>query len=190
MNESPIIIPTSSAPPDDQLRTSYRIIRTPAQGELQGLILSQAIYGTDTHYFHGRTRPHTEPCCEACDGGQAKRWQGYLAILLTKARDLVLFEFTAPASAPLVEYQAHNNSLRGAIMRAYRNSPKANARVTIRLERGDIDLYSPPPAPDVKDILNRIWAVDRLIAHETARYKQRLADQNGNPQIPDTGPKA
>jgi len=189
MSEHEISIPTSSAPPDEQLRTAYRIVRTPSSGELQGLILSNEIYGTWTHFFNGRTRPHTEPCCEACDAGQNQRWQGYLAVLLTRARDLVLFEFTAPASAPLVEYQEHNRGLRGAVMRAYRNSPRPNARVTIRLERGDIDMYSPPPAPNIAEILSRIWSIDRLIAHEAARAAGNGQARTANPQIPDTGPK-
>jgi hypothetical protein len=180
-------IPTASRPADAQLRTSYRIVRAPTQGELQGMILSPDIYGVETHYFHGRTRPHTEPVCEACDNGTGKRWQGYLALLLTKTRDLALFEFTAAAAAPLVEYHEHNKSLDGAIIRAYRTSLKPNARVVIRIERGDVAMYSAPQAPNIAEILSRIWGIDRLIEHEAARAKAAHALRTANPQ-PD--PKA
>ena len=177
-----IHIPSTPRPADSELRTSYRIVRAPNTGELNGLILSAHIYGCDTHYFHGRTRPHTEPVCEACEEGSNKRWQGYLALMLTKSRDLALFEFTAAAAAPLVEYEAHNNTLNGAVIRAFRTSVKANARVVIRIERGDVDLYHAPDPPDVQAILARIWGVDRLLEHEAQRHAAAQALRTANPQ--------
>ena len=177
-----IHIPAQPRPADSELRTSYRIVRAPNQGELQGMILSPRIYGCDTHYFHGRTRPHTEPICEACDEGAGKRWQGYLALMLTKSRDLALFEFTAAAAAPLVEYEAHNNTLNGAVIRAFRTSVKANARVVIRIERGDVDLFHAPEPPDVEAILQRIWGIDRLLQHEAQRHQAAKALRTGNQQ--------
>jgi hypothetical protein len=177
-----IHIPTASRPADAELRTSYRIVRAPTTGELSGLVLNQEIYGCDTHYFHGRTRPHTEPICEACDEGAGKRWQGYLGLLLTKSRDLVLFEFTAAAAAPLVEYYEHNRGLNGAMIRAYRTSMKANARVVIRIERGDTDLFAAPKAPNVAEILTRIWGIDRLLAHEAQRAEAIRNELKANPQ--------
>lgn len=180
-----IHIPTSHRPADSELRTSYRIVRAPSTGELTGIVLSHEIYGCDTHYFRGRTRPHTDPLCEACDEGAGKRWQGYLALLTHKTRDLVLFEFTAAAAAPLCEYFDHNKGLDGANIRAYRTSTKANARVVIRIERGDVALFSAPPAPDVAQILNRIWGIDRLIAHEAQRAEALRNAKHANPQPGD-----
>ncbi len=175
-------VPTTDRPPLDQLRTAYRIVRAPSQGELHGLILSDQIHGVQTHFYKGRTRPHTQPYCEACDDGHGPRWQGYLAILLTRSKDLALFEFTGPASAPLVEYTDSNKGLRGAVMRAYRMSPKPNARVCIRLERGDVDLYHAPPAPNVAEILDRIWGVKRLLEAEKARVNGKKLKRGANPQ--------
>ncbi len=179
---TPITIPSAARPADADLRTSYRIVRTPQIGELTGMIISHEIYGCETHYHRGRTRPHTEPICEACDEGLGKRWQGFLAILLTKTRDLALFEFTAAAAAPLVEYYEHNRGLEGAVIRAYRTTAKANARVVIRIERGDTDLFHCPPPPDVATLLARIWGVDRLIQHEQHRAELARQNRDGNPQ--------
>ncbi len=181
----PIRIPTSSKPADADLRTAYRIVRAPTTGTLEALVLSKEIYGCETHYFRGRTRPHTEPACEACDEGIGKRWQGYLAILLTRTRDLCLFEFTAAAAAPLVEYFEHNHALDGAVITAYRTSTKPNARVVIRVQRGDVELYHAPPAPDIATLLHRIWSIDRLTQHETQRLQAATQAQTANPQPAD-----
>jgi hypothetical protein len=168
-NPAAITIPTNTRPPEDLQRTSYRILRAPAQGELTGLCLSAEIHGVMTHYHLGRTRPHTEPCCQPCEEGQAPRWQGYLALLLTRSRDLCLLEFTAAPTAPLLEYVDHHGTLRGAQLTCYRMGNRSNGRVCIRVARGDLDMFAAPPAPDVPAILARIWQVDRLIAAETAR---------------------
>lgn len=171
----PIRIPTCSRPPEDLQRTSYRILRAPPTGELNGISLSPEIYGVQTHYHLGRTRPHTEPICQPCEEGQAPRWQGYLALMLTRSRDLCLLEFTAAPTAPLLEYLDHHGTLRGANVTAYRMGNRSNGRVCIRVARGDLDLYAAPPAPDIAAILARIWQTDRLLAHELQRAKD--ADQ-------------
>jgi hypothetical protein len=172
-----ITIPTNSRPPEDLQRTSYRILRAPPQGELTGLSLSPAIHGVMTHYHMGRTRPHTEPCCLPCEEGQAPRWQGYLALLLTRSRDLCLLEFTAAPTAPLLEYFDHHGTLRGAQLTSYRMGNRPNGRVCIRVARGDLDMFAAPAAPDVQAILNRIWQVDRLIAQESQRNAEAVQAQ-------------
>lgn len=171
-------IPTTGAPPPDQLRAAYRIIRTPTSNPIDMLILSEAIYGVDCHYYQGRTRPHTQPTCEACDVGSPYRWQGYVAVLLTRLRDLALFEFTAAAAAPLVEYYETNRTLRGVAMKAARVNARPNGRVILQVTRGDLSMYAAPPAPDVAEILARIWQVPRLLAHEAQRAAEREQAQS------------
>ena len=170
-------IPQTKAPPAEQLRAAYRIIRTPTNGQLDMLILSDGIYGVDCHYYQGRTRPHTCPTCEPCDVGTPYRWQGYVAVMMTRLRDLALFEFTAASAAPLVEYQETNNTLRGVSLKASRVNSRPNGRVILQVTRGDLGLYSAPPAPDVEEILARIWQVPRLLAHEAQRQAERDQEQ-------------
>lgn len=171
-------IPTTNAPPAEQLRAAYRIIRTPTGGTLDMLVLSDAIYGVDCHYYQGRTRPHTQPTCEPCDIGVPYRWQGYLAVMMTRLRDLALFEFTAASAAPLVEYYETNKTLRGVQIKAARVNSRANGRVILQVTRGDLGLYAAPPAPDVNEILARIWQVPRLLAHEAQRATERAQEQH------------
>ena len=170
-------IPVHHAPPAEQLRAAYRIIRTPTQGQLDMLVLSEAIYGVDCHYYQGRTRPHTAPTCEPCDVGTPYRWQGYLAVMMTRLRDLALYEFTAAAAAPLVEYYETNRTLRGVNLKASRVNSRPNGRVILQVSRGDLGLYSAPPAPQVDEILARIWQVPRLLAHEAQRAAELAAEQ-------------
>lgn len=170
-------VPTRGAPPTEQLRAAYRILRTPTTQPIEMIVLSDEIYGPDCHYYQGRTRPHTAPTCEACDAGAPFRWQGYLAVMLCRMRDLALFEFTAAASAPLVEYYTVNHSLRGVQIRASRANAKPNGRVILQVSRGDLGLYAAPPAPDVPEILARIWQVPRLLAHEAQRAAALEAEQ-------------
>lgn len=169
-------IPTTNAPPADQLRAAYRIIRTPTSGQLEMLVLSEKIHGVQCHYYQGRTRPHTAPTCEPCDAGTPYRWQGYLAVMLTRTRDLALFEFTAASAAPLVEYSETNHTLKGVLIRAARVNARPNGRVILQVSRGDLGLYSAPPAPDVGEILARIWQVPRLLAHEAQRHADTSAE--------------
>ena len=173
-------IPQTKAPPAEQLRAAYRIIRTPTAGQLDMLILSDQIYGVDCHYYQGRTRPHTMPTCEPCDVGTPYRWQGYVAVLMTRLRDLALFEFTAASAAPLVEYQETNHTLRGVNLKASRVNSRPNGRVILQVSRGDLGLYSAPPAPHVEEILARIWQVPRLLAHEAQRAAERSAEDKRN----------
>lgn len=169
-------VPDSPEPPNDQLRAAYRIIRTPTSGTIEMLVLSDKIYGVDCHYYQGRTRPHTAPTCEPCDMGFPYRWQGYLAIMLTRLRDLALFEFTAASAAPLIEYYNTNKTLRGVNLKAARVNARPNGRVVLQVTRGDLGLYAAPPPPDVKQILSRIWQVDRLLAHEHQRHADAIAE--------------
>lgn len=166
-------LPLTNTPPPEQLRAAYRIMRTPTGGELQMLALSTQIHGHDCHYYQGRTRPHTAPTCEPCELGTPYRWQGYLAVMLTRTRDLALFEFTAASAAPLVEYFETNKTLRGVLIRASRVNQRPNGRVILSVTRGDLGLYSAPPAPDVEEILARIWQVPRLLEHEAQRQRER-----------------
>ena len=179
-------IPKTKAPPTDQLRAAYRIVRTPTAGQLDMLVLSEAIYGVDCHYYQGRTRPHTEPTCEACEVGTPYRWQGYLAVMMTRLRDLALFEFTAASAAPLVEYFETNRTLRGVNIKASRVNSRPNGRVILQVTRGDLGLYSAPPEPEVEEILARIWQVPRLLAHEAQRAAEKNAEKkrhdNGQPK--------
>lgn len=170
-------LPNSAAPPPDQLRAAYRIIRTPTGGELQMLVLSDRIHGHDCHYYQGRTRPHTAPTCEPCEVGTPYRWQGYLAVMMTRTRDLALFEFTAASAAPLVEYYETNKTLRGVMLKAARVNARPNGRVILSVTRGDLGLYSAPPPPAVEEILERIWQVPRLLAHEAQREQERAQIQ-------------
>lgn len=170
-------IPKTNAPPTDQLRAAYRIIRTPTTGILDMLVLSDAIYGVDCHYYQGRTRPHTSPTCEPCNVGTPYRWQGYLAVMMCRLRDLALFEFTAASAAPLCEYYESNKTLRGVNIKSSRVNSRPNGRVILQVTRGDLGLYSAPPAPDVEEILSRIWQVPRLLAHEAQRAAEREAEQ-------------
>ena len=166
-------LPTTAAPPAEQLRAAYRIIRTPTGGELNMLCLSNQLHGHDCHSYPGRTRPHPAPTCEPCELGTPYRWQGYIAVMMTRTRDLALFEFTAASAAPLVEYFETNQTLRGVQIRASRVNQRPNGRVILAVTRGDLGLYSAPPAPDVEEILARIWQVPRLLAHEAQREKER-----------------
>jgi len=179
-------LPRSATPPADQLRAAYRIIRTPAGGQLEMLVLSDQIHGHDCHYHQGRTRPHTAPTCEPCDLGVPYRWQGYLAVMMTRLRDVALFEFTAASASPLVEYFETNHTLRGVLIKAQRLNARPNGRVILQVTRGDLGMYSAPPEPDVEEILARIWQVPRLLAHEAQRAAEHdqldKQDRTGQPR--------
>jgi len=55
------------------------LVRTPANRSLKAVVTSDALIGTDTHFWGGHTVPCERPECDACNHGIAYRWHGYLS---------------------------------------------------------------------------------------------------------------
>jgi len=147
----------TTRPNDTDGMNRYRIIRTPANGLLKAICLGIDAVGAYTHYYRGRTRPHTQPDCEACQAGVPTRWLGYLGVLLPKEMEIAILEFPSGCCSVLDEYLRLHRSLRGAEIWSMRAGSRPNARVRIQLRPGSRTEGQLPADPDIRIFLARLW---------------------------------
>jgi len=150
----------SNTPPPEADHAAFRILRTPADQILEGIVTSNEVLGCPTHYWHNRTIPcEGEADCPACQAGHSWRWHGYLAFVLTPGHEHALFEFTAVASDTFASFHATYGSLRACRFTARRPSNRPNGRVVITCRRLDEHTLGLPQPPDVQRILCHIWGI-------------------------------
>lgn len=150
----------TDAPNDPSRPPTLRLIRTPADRQIELLPTTSRPLGTFTHYHLRRTIPCIAlPDCELCREGIPYRWHGYIAALLLPQREHVIFEYTAPHAQTLREYLEQFQSLRGAQITARRIAPYPNARITITVRPAGPNAPALPPEPNLAAILCAIWQV-------------------------------
>jgi len=149
----------TTAPPPDSRSGSLPLLRTPATRPLQGIITSPRLIGTDTHFFGGHTVPCERPNCKACLEGIPYRWHGYVAAYSIHSNLHFVFECTAQAATPLIEYQHDHGTLRGCRIEAYRWHKRPNGRVIIKCTTDATPLNVLPPPPDLTKIMAIIWSL-------------------------------
>ena len=150
-----------SVPPPDPRGHALTLTRCPHMKHLAGIILSDNLLGTRTHYYHGRTVPCEHSNCPACDDGVSWRWHAWLPLWSASTEQTVLFEMTARATEVLVAYREKYGTLRGASMRAQRANSSPNSKVIIQVQPADLRHIELPPEPDILGALSIIWNIER-----------------------------
>jgi len=147
----------SDHPPLDPRGPSFQIVRTPTGKPLIGIITSESLVGTYTHFYKRRTIPcERSGQCEACLAGIPFRWHAYLSAYLQN-RAHVLFECTAQAAERFVEYRQAHGTTRGCRFTASRMNYAPNARVIITCKPANLtDIILPQP-PDIIKVLAILW---------------------------------
>lgn len=162
------IINTDGQPPPP---SPYIPIVSPRSGNppVEGVILSTAVYGCYTHFVQMRTVPchsltmtaggtETTQSCVACAQGYARRWKGYVAVLLARGGRIALLELTHSGVYGCPRLWPDQPPLRGLRIRVVRTGRKANARVQVTVQdclpANTADL---PHCPDVEEALMRVW---------------------------------
>lgn len=163
----------------------FRILRTPAQGKLGGLVTCNDVIGCNTHFVTNRTVPcEGRDSCGLCAQGYAYRWHGWVSAVILPGLEHVLFEFTATASETFRTYQDLHGSLRACRFAAFRASNRPNGRVVIQTTPGDPNKVRLPDPPDVRRILCHIWNVQYNSNQPTAMdrppFKSIGVDDNGS----------
>jgi len=145
--------PDGPAPP-----RRYEITRPGPSGSLKGIILSDAVTYVKTHWYRGRTRPHTKPWCAACEAKTPFRWHAYFFKLDRSAREITLVQLTDLTRGQFKRYAAEYGSMRGCIIQMSRKRPEKNGQVIVRITRGDWSPNELPACPDLNVQLSRIWS--------------------------------
>lgn len=154
-------------PPADVGPYAFRILRTPADKPISGIITCTDLVGCNTHYLKNRTIPcEGVDKCEACAQDHSWRWHGYVSAVITPGLEHVLFECTATASDTFSNYLQIYQNLRGCWFRAWRPSRRHNGRVVIECKTTDPAKTRLPDPPNIKAILCHIWNVQNTNAHD------------------------
>lgn len=149
----------SSTPPNEHTHSAFRLLRTPAKGKLHLYITSDNVLGCSTHYYSGRTVPCTGDGCEACEAMAGTRWHGYVAALLVKTNEQIVFEVTAAGAESLLAYRTKHGTLRGADCLASRVSPRPNARLHFLMKPLDLAHVDLPQPINVQMALCHVWGI-------------------------------
>lgn len=159
---------------DDQpdmprLRSKFRLVRIGRAEKLKTIILSPQLVGVWTHYYRGRTAPHEEPTCPACDAKNARRWYGYLACWNLQSDSRFLLELTPQAAEPLLELQNKKKTLRGLEIYVRRCGDKPNSPCETLIPKEQQSHLALPGTFDVREALMIIWGLAAPSDPETGK---------------------
>jgi len=149
----------TNQPPEDARGVGLPLRRCPTYKPLTAIVTSLDLTGCPTHYFGGRTVPCEEHDCQACLNGVPWRWHSYLSCWDQTNKIHFLFENTARATEPFVQYREAHGTLRGCAFKAQRMNSRPNARVYIETKPVDLEKITLPKPPDLLAVLSIIWNI-------------------------------
>lgn len=154
----------------------WRLYRIPHGGKTAVRIVSPSIMWRCVHFFGGRSQPHiTDGRCLACEKNNQARDYGWYAAVLEKTQEKVICEATHRSSGYFRQAYQTYGSLTGLRAVQMRIPPeKKTGRLHVLLHRVDDGMIL-PPAPDVRLIMERMWAARRPLSDD-ATAEQRLMD--------------
>lgn len=164
MNESKHIV-WQSAPPSEFRPCKYRILRTPVGSSISGIILSENVLGTATHYLGGRTQPCIGSLCPCATKPIRQDWHGYVYLLGKKTREIVIFEITAGPALKLNENWNRYKTIRGLEVLFSRTGTNTNGKVICNC--GDLvrNADELPSVPDITEMMSAIWGLGQNNDH-------------------------
>lgn len=158
-------------PTDSDDHPPFRIVRTPADKALVGIVTCTDVVGCRTHFVNNRTIPcEGEDTCPWDAEGHSWRWHGYVSAVLCTSLEHVLFEFTATASDTFKNYNLLHGTIRGCKFLAHRPSKRHNGRVVVACQPVDVQRVRLPDPPDIRAILCHVWNVQ----YDKAEYAGRV----------------
>lgn len=162
----------SNAPPPDPRGRSLPLWRCPIHKPLTAVVTSNDLIGCKTHYYRGKTMPCENEDCPACQDGIRWSWHSYLAAYDHANNLHFLFESTARATEPFVEYRKHHGTLRGCLFKAHRARGRHNSQVYIYTRQADLAKYPIPDPPDLIKLLGMIWDLPDDCLEKARRMKE------------------
>lgn len=182
----------TNAPPPDDGPNKYRLIRTPQNGKIEGIILSEKPRAVWTHYYGGRTTPCRGDDCQACASEVPRRWHCYVMLWGPRSDAIVLFELTTSGAEPLYKHLQTEATLRGLGITTRRMNGKPNGPVHLTIMAASNAHLKLPKCPDEALALLRVWKLrEDPTAYNDAplkrtRVKAHYRKENANGASPKT----
>lgn len=149
----------SNKPPQEGRRPGIALVRTPGNRPFIGIVTSDDLVGTATHYVRNRTTPCEGEGCSICGEGYSWRWHGYLSCIDQNTQEHILFEMTANASDAFRAYHHKYGTLRGCHFKATRAANRYNGRVSIQCRPADLKSQQLPRGANLVAMLCHIWNI-------------------------------
>lgn len=136
------------------------LIRVPAAGLKNLIILSGDVVGCFTHHWGGRTSPCLPDTCPACDHGARRDWKGYLCCLRPSNRQVVMVEITPATMANFRDAFNRLRTLRGCTLNLTRKGDVKQGKMHAHIVQPKGDQSHLPDPVSQRKFLSRLWRLD------------------------------
>lgn len=143
--------------PEPRTYAEIRLLRVPTGGILQGIITSETVVGTPTHWDNCRTQPCDGPDCELCKKGRPSRWQGYISLFNQVNNRQCVVQITDLAAQQLEQFRRQYGHIRGLLAAFSRVAKRQNARITVETRQLPQPVADLPGPVDIPDYMAMIW---------------------------------
>lgn len=148
-----------STPTQKKKARKYDILRVPANGISNTVLLGHNFTWHDLHYWRKRTTPHFTENCEACEHNCPIRERGYIAVTPKDRVKVMILEVTDQCDESIKGASEMLTSLRGQVVALERMENERNGKLRIEFSGRSVDPSLLPDSPDVEEILRRVWGM-------------------------------
>lgn len=138
-----------------------QVVRITSTTRQSFIILSQALFGTEIHWYANRSHECTASRgeCERCQRNWPRKWKGYLHALALSDNARVFIELTPDASNKLLNHAPQDEPLRGLTVHIAKTPGGKKGRYIVEVAFGRRDVVQLPPEEDPLPILRYLWNV-------------------------------
>ena len=155
----------SGAPPKKP-GPQTKILQLKAGERIDGVILSEKIWGVVTHWNDGRGKKgRSQRCtqletgeCIGCSNQLPARWKGYLYILDFLRKGEMFVELTQGAAEKVGQEVGEHQSLRGLRVKANRTPGGNTGRLLVEISLWPGDREKLPQEKNPEPILEELWS--------------------------------
>jgi len=135
------------------------IVSVGATDQITATILSESVWGLDTHWWRGSTVPHdqTPGQCAYCIEKAPMKWRGFLYAFLRGRNELAFIELTDFAFQRLRKEAEGRETLRGLIIGLHRERKTVKAPVVIAIVGEEPAGKTLPKSRTPEETLKRLW---------------------------------
>jgi hypothetical protein len=143
--------------PKESRHMGFDLRRTPENYPIRAICTCEDMLCVPTHYWGGRTIPHEDENCPACNASVPYRIHVYVSCFDPKDREHFVLEITANAAKSFEEFKESYKTLRGCFFEASRPKKTRNGKVCIITKPADLTKFKLPDPPDLIRVLCTVW---------------------------------
>lgn len=155
----------NNRPDSSTLRIPLKVVRTRPRQPLTVVHLCQTFVGVDTHWWGGKTVPHTDESCTPCDRAVPLVWKGFVPIApVADQGRRGLLQITPLVVNQLNDEMMSKDGICGLVARYSRFGNRINSPLTIEI----LERIKPPT----------VYSEDRVKAIVAALFRAKTIDDS------------